>query len=133
MVTLTLEERLVLTHTIMELLDSWGMDAGDQVNVLGLPEGTRTRTLRRYREDTPLPDDPVVMDRAEHLLGIAEALRTTYPRNAKMGAHWMKRPHRRFQNRSPLATIVNGGRGGLVAVRAQLDCAYAWELTDARS
>ena len=132
MTTLTLEERLVLTHTIMELLDSWDMDAADQVYVLGLPEGTRTRTLRRYKEDTPLPDDPVVMERAEHLLGIAEALRTSYPRNSRMGAHWMKQPHRRFQNRSPLATITSGGRNGLIAVRAQLDCTYSWALTDAK-
>lgn len=125
------EERVELTRAIIQILDSWGLADSDQVLVLGLPKGTPTRAVRRYRKDTPLPEDDAVMERVEHVIGIAEALRTTFPRNVHMGARWMRDPHRRFDQRSPVATIVEGGVGGLIAVRAHLDCAFAWRASEA--
>lgn len=124
------EDRLALTKLIMSLLDQWGVPAADQIAVLALPSETRTRHLKRYCEDTPLPDDPRVMERVEHLVGIAEALRTTYPRNVHMATRWLNRPHRRFQQRTPLAVMVEGGLDGLRAVRADLDCTYAWSRSE---
>ena len=75
MVELTDEDRVTLARMVTSMLDEWGIKASDQVSLLALPDGTPTRMLRRYHEDTPLPDDPDVMKRVEHLMGIAEALR----------------------------------------------------------
>ena len=130
---MTHDERVRLTRAIIAILDQWGVSPGDQVSLLGLPEGTPSRTVRRYRDDTPLPDEPAVMERVEHIIGIAEALRTTYPHNASMGAIWMQRPHRRFGRRSPVAAIIEDGLSGLQAVRADLDCGYAWRQTDVQA
>jgi hypothetical protein len=69
------------------------------------------------------------MERVEHLLGIATALRTTFPHNSRMDAQWMRRTNRYFRRRSPLATIFEDGIEGLIRVRSHLDCAYAWTLT----
>ncbi len=127
------EDRLAVTRIVMSLLDQWGVSPADQIAVLGLPAGTRVRVLRRYQQDTPLPDEAPVNERVGHVLAIGEALRTTFPRNAHMGPRWMNRPHRRFHFRSPVATMVQDGVEGLVAVRSDLDCSYGWSQTEPTS
>ena len=124
---LSYEERIIVTKSIMRLLDEWNVGADEAVSLLGLPATTRKRQLEQYRRDTPFPEDRQVLERMEHLAGIAEALRTTYPRNFQMRNLWIHRPHRRFNNRSPLAAMIDEGLSGLVAVRADLDCSFAWE------
>ena len=79
MATLSAEERLELGRMAINTLDEWGLKASDQANVLALPKGTPTRMLRRYVDDTPLPDDPDVLKHVEHLLGIADALAAGAP------------------------------------------------------
>jgi uncharacterized protein (DUF2384 family) len=127
------ERQVLLTQKIMTTLDEWGLSAADQVMVLNLPEGTRTRKLRAYHEDTPLPKDDNVEFRAVRILGIIDALRTTYPKNESMGSRWMKAPHRRFQNRTPLQVMLEEGNTGVNSVLAELDCAYAWELSGSQA
>ncbi len=130
MLELTHEERLRLAQMMMELLDHWGVPPRHRLVLLGL-EGAPVRTVKRLGESTPLPQDPEVMERVGHLLGIADALRTMFPRNVYMGARWLSRPNRRFQQRPPLAVMVEEGLSGLIAVRSDLDCAYAWEHSQA--
>ena len=130
---LSTERQILLTQKVMASLDDWGLSAADQVNVLDLPEGTRTRKLRAYHEDTPFPATDEVEFRVVRLLGIIDALRTTYPKNAAMGGRWMKTPHRRFQNRTPLQVMVEEGSTGVNAVLAELDCTYAWDLSGSRA
>lgn len=129
MKTLTEEQRLAATLKIMTAVDDWGLSGAQILAILDMPEGHRTRHLQQFRKDTPLPDDEQVNKRIVRLLGIIDALRTTYPRNLQMGARWMKMPHRRFKKRSPLLTMLEDGETGVIAVLAELDCTYAWELS----
>lgn len=129
MQALSYEDRCDLARRIVALLDDWGVRAADQVRLLGLPPDTRPRAMKRYREATPLPADARIMERVEHLAGIADALRTANPRNAKAGAFWMNRANHRFDNRTPLATMIEDGLDGVIAVRAHLDCAFDWDLS----
>jgi hypothetical protein len=126
------EDRVVMTQVIIHILDTWGLADGQQLGVLGL-EDTPKRAVRKFRDHTPLPETEAVMERVEHVAGIAEALRTTYPRNAHMGPRWMQEGNRRFDGRSPAQTIVEDGLSGLIAVRAHLDCAFAWEKSEAQA
>jgi len=126
------EQRLALAHAVMYLLDNWQVEGEDQVRLLGLPSATPPRRLQQYRQDMPLPDDSAVLERAEHLVGIDEALRTTFPHNAKMGTLWLKQKNRQLGGRKPLLTMLEDGVPGLVAVRCNLDCAYAWHLDEVR-
>ena len=120
-------ERVGLTHDLVELLDSWGVRDTDKAKILGLPGPARA--FKRYRDGTPLPLDQQVLWHVEHLLGIADALRTTFPRNAGMGGYWMNKPNRHLKHRSPLAVLIQDGLPGLTRVRAHLDCTYAWDLS----
>jgi hypothetical protein len=127
------EDRIHLGRMVVNLLDDWGIDASDQLSILALPDGTRTRMLRRYHEDTPLPDDPDVMKRVEHLMGIAEALRTTFPRNAQIGLLWLKQPCRRLRRRRPMDIMLEDGLSGLITVRSHLDCSFAWRESERKN
>lgn len=118
------DPRVRMTRYVMHLLDEWELNAEQQVNVLALPEGTRTRVLRSFRDDTPLPDTDDVNQRVEHILAIDDALHTTYPHSDKMGNLWMRRAHRRFRQRTPVNTIIEDGLQGLVSVRMHLDCSW---------
>ena len=126
---LNLEDRVKLTRAIVGLLDSWGVSAAAQMELLALPEGTRPGAMRQFRQSTPFPEDARVMERIEHLIGIADALRTSYPHNAHMGSIWMNKANHRFENRTPLAAMLEDGMGGIIAVRTHLDCAYDWHIS----
>lgn len=127
------QKQVLLTQKIMSNLTEWGLSPAQQVVVLDLPEDTKTRKLRSFHENTPLPNTQGVEFRALRLLGIIDALHTSHPKNATMGARWMKTPHRRFQNRPPLQLIVEDGNEGVNSVLAELDCTYAWELSNAQN
>ncbi|HJW81218.1 MAG TPA: hypothetical protein VJ396_03155 [Acidiferrobacterales bacterium] len=126
------EERVALSRLIVELLDHWGVEGADQVTLLGLPPDTRPRALRRYYDNTALPNSPEINERIDHLLGIADALRTSNPRSATADVIWLHSVNYRFDNRTPLAAMIQDGLGGLLAVRAHLDCAYDWNLSGSR-
>jgi hypothetical protein len=129
MKALTESQRMAATLKIMKAVDDWGL-SGDQIMaLLDLPEGQRSRHLQKFRDDTPLPDTEAVNMRISSLLGIIDALRTSNPRNVNMGARWMNMPHRRFQKRTPVRTMLEDGGEGVIAVLSELDCAYAWELS----
>lgn len=128
----TTEQQLLRTKKVMEALDDWGLSGEQILAVLDMPETTRSRHLAKYRKDTPFPEDDKVSSRVTFLLGIIDALRTTYPRNLQMGARWMAAPHIRLKNRCPLQAMLEDGETGVVAVLSELDCAYAWELSGSK-
>lgn len=122
-------QRLSKTLKVMAAIDDWGLSGKQILVVLDMPDGQSTRHLQRFRKDTPFPDVEQVNTRMIRLIGIIDALRTTYPRNLNMGPRWMNMPHRRFNKRTPINTMLEDGETGVLAVLAELDCAYAWELS----
>ncbi len=126
------EQKLRITLKVMEALDEWGLNGEQILVVLDFPKTERSRHLAKYRKDTPFPDDENVTSRVTFLLGIIDALRTTFPRNLQMGARWMAAPHIRLKNRCPLQAMLEDGKTGVVAVLSELDCAYAWELSGSK-
>jgi len=124
------QHRTTLSRIVMQILDDWEIDDNDKIKVLSLPDETKPRVLNHYRNSTALPDTPEVSQRIEQIVAISEALRTTYPHNYRMSIHWLNTPHRRFNKKTPLNMILENGLNGMMAVRADLDCAYAWSLTE---
>ena len=129
---MTEEQKLTRTLKVMEAVDEWGL-SGDQIlAVLDFPSTERSRHLQKYRKDTAFPDNENIDNRVIRILGIIDALRTSYPRNLQMGAKWMQKPHRRFKDRAPLTTMLEDGESGVIAVLSELDCTYAWELSGSK-
>lgn len=123
------EERLQLTSVIIIMLDDWGVSDSDKLDMLAMPEGTRSRVIRAMREGLKaLPESSETNERIEHMLGIADALRTSYPLNEAAGAMWMARTNNRFQDRAPVSAMIEDGLNGIMAVRAHLDCSWDWHV-----
>lgn len=115
-----------LTKLIMLILDEWDLSAAEQLKVLNLPEDTPPRALRKYRNGQSFPRNTDVFERLEHIVGIFEALRTSYPHNKNMAIIWIKKRNRHFVTRPPIVVITEDGLPGLVQVRAHLDCTFDW-------
>ncbi|MDH5547131.1 MAG: MbcA/ParS/Xre antitoxin family protein [Gammaproteobacteria bacterium] len=130
---LTDEEKIELARFIMRLLGSWEIPPEGQIRLLGLPEKTRTRHLSQYRKETPFPEEKHIYERVMHFMGIADALRTSYPHNASMGPIWMNQVHRRFNGRTPVQAMLEDDLHGIIAVRSHLDCAFDWETDEKRA
>ena len=126
MKALTDEDKAKLASTLIAILDGWGVSNADKIILLALPAGTKPRAIQRYQQGTPLPDDKDVQERAGHLLGIAEALRLAYPRNAQGGELWLNRPCNHFNGRIPMAMMTEEGLAGITSVRMHIDCSYDW-------
>jgi uncharacterized protein (DUF2384 family) len=119
-------DHVMITQITMRLMDDWGLESKQIIKLLDLPRNIRTRHLDKFRNGDAFPESVETQQRIEHIAGIADALRTSYPRNMHMASRWLNTPHRRFKNRTPLATMVDS-ESGLLEVRSELDCAYAWD------
>ena len=126
------DSRLVLTKAAMTVLDSWKLDSDQMRIVLGLPESCRARSFQKFRSHEPFPESAAVDRRVDYLLKIAGALRTSYPTNTSMGGRWLRQKHRRL-GKPPLALLLEGGEESLVAVLAELDCTFSWDLSGSTS
>jgi len=129
MLDYTDEEFLYITNTVMKVLDSWNLTTEQTVQILGLSRQTKKRQLDKYRTLKAFPKEELIVKRLSHLVGISDALRTTFPRNVNMSEKWMKTQHRRFNNETPLSIILEQGIDGLCRVRAELDCTFAWNAS----
>lgn len=123
---MTHDEQIILTVRIMEILDSWGMSAAEIISLLALPDKTPARALRKYRDSTPFPISEAVEERLEHIIGITDALRTSYPHNPQMGKIWIRQRSKKLNNQIPLQMIIEDGLQGIIEVRKHLDCSYDW-------
>ena len=125
------EHKKELTKGVMNYLDSWKLSSDQVMNVLNLPDTVRSRSLAHFRGGMKaFPEEVGVWERVDHLIGIADALRTTYPFSEPMRLVWLRKPHRRFNRRCPLDVMLEEGVAGLLKVRIDVDCAYGWKISE---
>jgi hypothetical protein len=121
-----------LTRATMKVLDSWALEADQIRALLAIPDKIRNRAFLHFRNETPFPDDEIVKRRAQYILRIAEALRTTFPTNPNMAARWLRQGHRRFGQRTPLSVMLED-ENGLISILAQVDCTFAWDQSGSKA
>jgi hypothetical protein len=120
------DHNIELTQAVMHTLDDWKL-SGDQIlTVMALPDNVKIRHLSQFRNSIAFPETPEVTERLRHLLGIIDALSTSYPTNPRMSLFWMTRSSKKFQNRTPLQVILDENLDGLITIRKHLDCSYDW-------
>jgi hypothetical protein len=93
---------------------------------MALPNKVKVRHLSQYSNSQAFPDTPEVNERLRHVLGIIDALSTSYPTNPQMSLFWMTRTSKKFKNRSPLQVLIEDDLEGLISIRKHLDCSYDW-------
>lgn len=126
------EQQIAVSRNVMRLLDDWRIGGEAAIRLLALPAETRTRHLDKFRRGHPFPDNTQVRNRIEHIAGIADALRTMFPRNAHMAPRWLQTPHKRFNNQTPVQIMLAEGLPGLLKVRAEIDCTFAWDQSGSK-
>lgn len=126
------EEMNALTQAVIDHMDEWKISSEEMISILGMSKSMKVRHLPQYRQgDKSLPQTEEVMQRIDHIVGIADALRTTFPFSNQMRVMWLRKPHRRFQRRAPLQVILDEGVNGLQRVRIEVDCTYGYAINDA--
>lgn len=127
------EELKFLTQGVMTYLDSWELSSEQIVSILGLQNLIKTRQLQSFRAGSRVfPESPEILIRVDHIIGIADGLRTTYPLSDQMRQIWLTKPHRRFQRNSPLSVMLNDASpNGLLKIRMEVDCNYAYAISEA--
>lgn len=125
------DKKIHFTREVIAMLDDWKVKDADQVALLGLPDETRSRQIRSYRQGSSIfPENNLRLNEyIDHLLGIEDALRTSNPCNATAGSMWMNRVNNRFKDRTPINAMLEDGINGIIAVRIHLDCAYDWHIS----
>lgn len=127
------EELKFLTQGVMSYLDSWELSSEEIISILGLENSIKSRQLQAFRiGDRLFPDSTEIMIRVDHIIGIADGLRTTYPLSDQMSQIWLRKPHRRFQRKTPLSVMLNDtSPNGLLKIRMEVDCNYAYAISEA--
>jgi len=125
--------RLRMANQVMEQFELWHVPLDAQLVLLALPDTVRKRHLHKFGKDEPLPDDVNVMERAEHIIGIADALRTYFPSSAHARSRFIRSNSKKFSKATPLQIMVNDGVSGLIRIRTHLDCTYAWDISGSKA
>lgn len=126
-VELNYEERLRLGPLVMGVLDEWQITDEAQMALLGLPDGTPSRQLTRYRHGSaPMPEEADIIERSRHILGIQQALHLIFALNANMPGFWLTNPNNRQFGRAPMEIMLDEGLDGMRRVWGHLDCTQNW-------
>ena len=96
------QDMLALTKGVMQYLDGWKLSSEQALVILGLDKAAKNRHLNSFRlGEKAFPKTDELLTRIDHIIGIADALRTTFPFSDKMRLMWLRKPHRRFKRNTP--------------------------------
>jgi hypothetical protein len=124
-ISLSAEERGQMALQVMDVLREWEVDPEVQLSLLGL-DARQLRDLSRYKRGTPLPEEFAVLERAQHIVGIQQALLTIYPLNHRMASFWLRMRNRNLRS-IPLELMLQDGIAGMDRVWRILDCTRNWD------
>jgi len=125
------KQQIDLTRAVMRYLDTWKLSAQQIMAILNLSESVKTRHLSHFRGGTKaFPNEKDIWICVDHIIGICDALRTTFPFSEEMRLSWIRKPHRRFNRQTPLEVMLNEGTSGLLKVRIDIDCAFGWKISE---
>lgn len=110
----TPETRQALAEAVFAVLGEWGVYPAKQAELLGLAD------IAPLNQAQPLPDDPAVLERAGHLLGIERALKRHYPYDPAERHGWLMFPVAELGGQPPLRVMLDGLEG-IKRVRSLLE------------
>jgi hypothetical protein len=120
------QQRADIAIAVMQLLDNWELEPGDQAALLGLPGETKPRALSRFRQGTPFPEQAEMSTRIGYLFSMQHSLETAFPHNPLMGKYWITTENPYFNDISPLAFMLKFGLEGMETVVRHLNGSPNW-------
>ncbi len=122
------QDRMQMARRVINALEDWRLEPQTQIQLMGLPDSTRPRHLKRFQDGMQaLPDDAEILERARHLIGINDSLVRIHPMNHRAGYLWLQNRSKYFPDNPPLQVMLEEGLSGLHRVWANLDCTIDWE------
>ena len=115
------QQRVEMTHSVLMVMHRWDLDREVQLALIGLPEGTRPRVLKRFQDGEPLPPDDRILERVGLLLQIEQALVSLFPHNPVMANLWVTTPSPSFDGHSPVDMMLADGVPAMKGLLDQLD------------
>jgi len=116
-----------LTIKLMLVMENWGLADAEKLALLRLEEQIKPRHLYMYQRGSKSFElNNQFIEISKMLLGIDDALKTSYPANQNYGQIWLKRAQRKFKGRTPLELMLRNNTG-MKRVWHFLDCTQSWE------
>lgn len=109
-------EKVVLAKAVSRLLDCWELSQDMQCELLGLMPSSREKLLQMKVGLAEIPTGRDAFDRVMYLLSIHKCLTMLYPKNEDLRFGWIRTRNKRFDNLSPLDTMLEKGILGLFIV-----------------
>ncbi len=124
--TMNDDDKLHLTLQLTKILEEWQLSDREQSALLCLPKSFKLRHFYRYRRGEQAFDfDAPLLKRSKIIIGIYQALGTTYPTNREYASIWLKRSVKKFKHKAPLELMLSG-EVGMTRVWHFLDCTQSW-------
>lgn len=120
------EALVTLTRTAVSILNGWDIAPAAQAVLLGLPENTKPRAMKKYQSGQPLPHEAEVLDRIECLMNMHRALEVAFPHNASMANYWVTTRNQMLNNQTPLDVMLEDGLAGMQRILGLLDNSGDW-------
>ena len=121
------KDKIEISSSLMAIFEDWKLSDKEQINLLALPQSFKTCHLYSYHNgDKVFHYTSYILARAEALIGIYNALGTTYPTHRAYGTIWLKRPVKKFNHKTPLELMLSGDVG-IKRVWHFLDCTQSWQ------
>jgi hypothetical protein len=116
-----------LTIKLMLIMENWGLSDGEKLALLRLEDKIKPRHLYQYQRGSKSFDlDSQLVEFSQMLLGIDDALKTSYPANQNYGQIWLKRVQKKFKGKTPLELMLRD-KAGMKKVWHFLDCTQSWQ------
>ncbi len=126
MTDLSTQDKSSITINIMQILENWKLSDAEQLHLLNQDE-IKSRHLYQYRKgDKVFEFDADFINRSKMILGIHDALGTTYPTNKDYGPIWLRRAQKKFKGKQPIELMLSG-TAGMKRVWYFLDCTQSWQ------
>jgi len=120
------QNKLQLTYKLSQIIEHWNLSDKEQIALLCMAKSIKARYLYLYKRGQKSFDfSENSFHRAEIIVGIYNALSTTYPTNSEYASIWLKRPARKFKHKAPLEIMLSG-EVGMNRVWNFLDCTQSW-------
>ncbi len=115
-----LPKRNGVVQFVLRLLECWGLKERDAVCLLGYDPTTQSEHVDSILDGHEEMLEKEARERVSHLFWIFASIRSLF-RDVKVENAWLREPHSKLDNQSPMSMLLNGSMKDLLLVREYVD------------